>query len=82
MMKVCSGTIVASDIHKYIDELKQRAEKAEAENARLRAALLCREPGCEGKGKVFSVKGSELIVEPCPTCGPLRKQLRKEKSYA
>lgn len=45
------------------------------ENARLRAALFC--PDCEGKGgSCWCSDGGEW--EPCPTCGPLRKELRGE----
>ena len=49
---------------------KERAEKAEAENKKLRQALFCKV--CGGKGK----RGA---YGPCPTCGKLREELRREK---
>ena len=83
-MKVCSGTIVASDIHKYIDELKQRAEKAEAENARLRVALFCEKSGCE-KGTIYKVRvvskgghpAHEYYSTPLPHLQPPARTIKK-----
>lgn len=35
---------------------------------------------CFNDRRIYSFNEGKFI--PCPTCGPLRKQLRKEKSYA
>ena len=63
------------DYNSYIiKDWRERAQKAEAENARLRAALFCKE--CEGVG-VKWLPGHKFEVQPCPTCGPLRAELYK-----
>ena len=60
-------------------------KRLRAENARLRAALFCEYPGCDGKGfierKGSLNRGLEKVrltfIDPCPTCGPLRAELCK-----
>ena len=44
---------------------------------KLRAALLCDNPMCV-KGQItVRQEGSWPVLEPCPTCGELRKELRE-----
>ncbi len=52
---------------------KERAEKAEAENAKLRAALFCKV--CGGLG-VLLYWDEEGRPELCPACSPIREELR------
>ena len=71
------GSITA--VSNYLKELKERAEKAEAENARLRAALFCET--CHGHHiniilEAYHGGGASYSWDTCPTCGPIREALR------
>ena len=54
------------------ERLEEKVKELEAENARLRAALFCQK--CGGKGW----NNTHFGIEDCPTCGPLRSQLKRE----
>ncbi len=54
-----------------LDEIEQ----LKAENAKLRVALFCQD--CKGKGERMQLNDRGYWrEEPCPTCSPLRKELR------
>lgn len=59
---------------------QDRLKGLQEENARLRAALFCEE--CGGRGELRERGRTDEVVwrwyyQPCPTCGPLRKELRE-----
>ncbi len=61
------------DYHEYYADM---VIELTAEVAKLRKALFCEE--CKGVGVRFKTGwgGTVIGTEPCPTCGPLRKELR------
>ena len=70
--KRCSdgeATFCISCMTDIVEETDKALERAEVRIAKLRAALFCKR--CNGEGNVA------FGVIPCPTCGPLRKELRE-----
>ena len=56
-------------------ETRQRAEKLEALVEKYRAALFC--PDCRGGRLInFTMLHFGEDEGPCPTCGPIREELR------
>ncbi len=66
---------VAEAAHELcIDELME----AQEENKKLRDVLFCKEPWCRGGEILMAVDRGNKHFAPCPTCGPLRAELRGE----
>lgn len=58
-------------------EFKRKLKDAEAENARLRAALFCENCGGTGYVTKQGIGFSPDFRKVCPTCGPIREALKE-----